>query len=404
MDFQAALGRLTHRVLAFTRRWVAQAPNPEPSKDLAVTRRMLGLALQGQGQLDLAFEQFKRVPLGEVILHDLFGLALAFERKQQFTQAKSVFQHMVGYPCDDPEIASRLRQYTNPTEPVPDDAGRLLGGRYRLGDVLGKGAMGVVYRGKNTTNGRVVAIKTMVLGQEFEGRDLEDARERFFREAATVGRLQHPNIVTIHDTGEDHDLAFIVMEFLNGKDLTNFSCPGQLLPVSTLLSIAAQVAQALSYAHRQKVVHRDIKPANIMYVVESDTVKVTDFGIARLTDSSKTRTGLVLGTPSFMSPEQLAGKKIDGRSDLYSLGIMLFQLLTGVLPFRAESMAALMNKIASQEAPDLCRLHPELPQSLARLVARLLCKRPQDRYQDGDQLARDLRAVLLDCNAIDLEI
>jgi len=141
-------------------------------------------------------------------------------------------------------------------------------------------------------------------------------------------------------------------------------------------------------------VHRDIKPANIMYEPESDMVKVTDFGIARITDSSKTRTGLVLGTPSFMSPEQIAGKKVDGRSDLYSLGVMLFQMLTGVLPFRGDSMAELMYRIANEEAPDLRVLRPELPERLARIVSLALAKAPEARYQSGEQFAADLRVAL----------
>jgi serine/threonine protein kinase len=277
-------------------------------------------------------------------------------------------------------------------------------GRYQVEKELGKGAMGVVYLGRDPKIGRVVAIKTMALGEEFEGADLVDARQRFFREAETAGRLQHQNIVTIFDAGEEHDLAFIAMEFLKGKDLVAFCKPGQLLPVPTVLSIVARVAEALAYAHRQQVVHRDIKPANIMYELASDTVKVTDFGIARITDSSKTKTGLVLGTPSFMSPEQLSGKKIDGRSDLYSLGVMLFQLLAGELPFRGESMAELMFKIANEEAPDIGLIRQDLPASLGALVALSLSKRPQDRYQDGDQMAQGLRAVLLDDKPIDLEI
>jgi serine/threonine-protein kinase len=154
------------------------------------------------------------------------------------------------------------------------------------------------------------------------------------------------------------------------------------------------VAEALAYAHRQNVVHRDIKPANIMYDGATDTVKVTDFGIARITDSSKTKTGMVLGTPSFMSPEQLAGKKVDGRSDLYSLGVMLFQMLAGVLPFRGDSMAELMYKIANEEAPDLRIIRKELPEVLANLVALSISKRPETRYQNGDQFAADLKNVL----------
>jgi serine/threonine-protein kinase len=250
-----------------------------------------------------------------------------------------------------------------------------------------------VYLGKDPKIGRVVAIKTMALSQEFAGEELADARERFFREAETAGRLQHQNIVTIFDAGEEHDLAYIAMEFLQGRDLAEHCKREHLLPVATVLSIVARVAEALAYAHKQSVVHRDIKPANIMYERESDTVKVTDFGIARITDSSKTKTGLVLGTPSFMSPEQLAGKKVDGRSDLYSLGVMLYQMLSGVLPFRGESMSELMFKIANEEAADIRTIRAELGEGLANVVALALSKRPETRYQTGDQFAADLRSV-----------
>jgi serine/threonine-protein kinase len=267
-------------------------------------------------------------------------------------------------------------------------------GRYQVEKELGKGAMGVVYLGKDPKIGRVVAIKTMALSEEFEGEELTDARERFFREAETAGRLQHQNIVTIFDAGEEHDLAYIAMEFLKGKDLVDFCKDGQLLPIAKVVAIVIRVAEALAYAHKQNVVHRDIKPANIMYEAGSDTVKVTDFGIARITDSSKTKTGLVLGTPSFMSPEQIAGKKVDGRSDLYSLGVMLFQMLSGVLPFRGESMAELMYKIANEDAPDVRIIRKDIPERLANVVALSLSKRPETRYQDGDQFAADLRSVL----------
>jgi eukaryotic-like serine/threonine-protein kinase len=267
-------------------------------------------------------------------------------------------------------------------------------GRYSVEKELGKGAMGVVYLGKDPKIGRVVAIKTMALSQEFDGDELTDARERFFREAETAGRLQHPHIVTIYDAGEEHDLAYIAMEFLKGKDLVDYCKQGNLLPMQRVVSIVERVAVALAYAHHNSVVHRDIKPANVMYEHSSDTVKVTDFGIARITDSSKTKTGLVLGTPSFMSPEQIAGRRVDGRSDLYSLGVMLFQMLAGVLPFRGDSMAELMYKIANEEAPDIRIIRAEIPQKLADVVATSLSKRPETRYQDGEQFARDLRAAL----------
>jgi serine/threonine-protein kinase len=265
-------------------------------------------------------------------------------------------------------------------------------GRYQVEKELGKGAMGVVYQGKDPKIGRVVAIKTMALAQEFEAEELADVKARFFREAETAGRLNHPNIVTIFDAGEEHDLAYIAMEFLKGRDLVPYTKPGALLPVEKAVSIAARVADALGYAHRQNVVHRDVKPANVMY--EPESVKVTDFGIARITDSSKTKTGMVLGTPSYMSPEQLAGRKIDGRSDLFSLAVSLYQLLCGHLPFDGDSMAQLMFKIANEPAPDILQFNPKLPPALVTFLDRAMAKEAEARFQTGDEFAQALRACM----------
>ena len=407
----AAVLVLGHLALTIKRFRTTEAGKIKSDEESAETSRMMGLALQGQGQLDMAFDRFRRVPLNEAVMGNLYSLALDFERKRQFNKAEAVYQHMAAFDADYKDIKAKLNRAKNLSETVmlggggarPGGTMLLAGGavekpmlgRYQIEKELGKGAMGVVYLGKDPKIGRVVAIKTMALSEEFEGDELVDARERFFREAETAGRLQHQNIVTIFDAGEEHDLAFIAMEFLKGKDLMDACKPGELLPVGTVLSIVIRVAEALAYAHRQNVVHRDIKPANIMYAKDTDTVKVTDFGIARITDSSKTKTGLVLGTPSFMSPEQLAGKKVDGRSDLYSLGVMLFQMLAGVLPFRGESMAELMYKIASEEAIDVRAIRKELPANLANVVALSLSKRPETRYQNGDQFAADLREVLV---------
>ena len=267
-------------------------------------------------------------------------------------------------------------------------------GRYRIDRTLGRGAMGTVYLGHDPQIGRPVAIKTMALSREFEGSELAEARARFFREAEMAGRLHHPDIVTIFDANEEQGLAFIAMEYVKGHDLLRHTLPGRLLPVPVVLATLARVAQALAYAHTQGVIHRDVKPANVMIDPDSGTVKVTDFGIARITDACRTRTGLVLGTPSFMSPEQMAGRRVDGRTDLYSLGVMLFQLLTGALPHRSESMAELMHQIANDTAPDLRSLRPELPEALANVAALALEKRPEVRYADGHQMAADLLAVM----------
>src|SRR5678815_5372157 len=251
--------------------------------------------------------------------------------------------------------------------------------------------MGVVYLGKDPKIGRVVAIKTMALSQEFEADELKDVKERFFREAETAGRLNHPNIVTIYDAGEEHDLCYIAMEFLKGKDLTPYVKQPNLMPPEKVLYIVERVADALGYAHTMGVVHRDIKPANIMYEPESDTVKVTDFGIARITDSSKTKTGMVLGTPSYMSPEQLAGRKIDGRSDLFSLGVTLYQLLSGRLPFEGESMTQLMFAIANTPHPPIREFNPALPAWIDALIDRVLTKECESRFQTGGELAEAIR-------------
>ena len=398
------LGLTTKRFL-FT-----EAGKVKSDQESAETNRMMGLALQGQGQLDMAFDRFRRVPLNDALMDNLANLALDFERKRQFNKAQAVYEHMATHNPNYKDLPNRLKRVKNLSETLilggsgghkggtlvldGDAIEKPMLGRYQVEKELGKGAMGVVYLGKDPRIGRVVAIKTMALAQEFEGEELDDARQRFFREAETAGRLQHQNIVTIFDAGEDHELAYIAMEFLKGKDLVGYTQVGKLLPVDKVLSIAARVAEALDYAHGLNVVHRDIKPANIMYEPEADVVKVTDFGIARVTDASRTKTGMVLGTPSFMSPEQIAGKKVDGRSDLYSLGVMMFQLLSGALPFRAESMAELMYKIANEPAPDIRVVNPKLPEAIARVVARALSKSLTERYASGAQMAEDLNALL----------
>lgn len=193
-------------------------------------------------------------------------------------------------------------------------------GRYQIERELGRGALGVVYLGKDPTLGRAAAVKTMAMAGELEAEGLQAVREIFRREAATARRLHHPHIVAILDAGEAHGLAYIAMELLQGTDLTPYIKPDNLLPLPQVMRIVARVAAALHYAHIHGVVHRDIKPSNIMYEPASDTVKVTDFGIAHCADWSRIKSGRLLGTPNYMSPEQLAGQEIEGRSDLYSLG------------------------------------------------------------------------------------
>ena len=379
------------------------------------SNKMLGLAFQGQGQLDMAFEKFRRVkPVDDKLLDLLYNLALDFERKRQFNKAENVFKYIAENNKDFRDVQSKVNRAKQMSETVILGGGRShpggdtlimdsdatqkiekpMLGRYQVDKELGKGAMGIVYLGKDPKIGRTVAIKTMALSQEFEPAELEDVKSRFFREAETAGRLSHPNIVQIFDAGEEHDLAYIAMEFINGHDLTKHIKANTLLPINEVIKYVADAADALDYAHSNGVVHRDIKPANMMLLEATKTIKLMDFGIARLSDSSKTKTGMVLGTPSYMSPEQLSGKKVDGRTDLFSLGVTLYQLLTGSLPFHGESMATLMFKIANEPHAVANVIRPDLPQSINNIIDRALKKNPDERYQRGNEMARDIRAVL----------
>ncbi|MCW8853218.1 MAG: serine/threonine-protein kinase [Gammaproteobacteria bacterium] len=397
-----------HLLLTTKRYLLTEQGKIQLDAESAESNRMLGLSLQGQGQLDSAFEKFRKLPANKEAFELLYNLALDFERKRQFNKAGSVYAYIGDHDPKFRDIKQRTKRATAMEETVilggsssssvggnilagGDDVQKPMLGRYQIEKELGKGAMGAVYLGKDPKISRVVAIKTMALAQEFEGDELQDVKDRFFREAETAGRLSHPNIVTIYDAGEEHDLAYIAMEFLKGHDLVRYGKADGLLPVTKVLSIIARAAEALSYAHEQSVVHRDIKPANIMYEPESDTVKITDFGIARITDSSKTKTGMVLGTPSYMSPEQLAGKKVDGQSDLFSLGVMLFQMMTGRLPFQGDSMATLMYKIANEAHPEPSSLRPGLPKCITIVINRSLAKDKEKRYKNGAQMSTDLR-------------
>jgi eukaryotic-like serine/threonine-protein kinase len=266
---------------------------------------------------------------------------------------------------------------------------------FELGAEIGRGAMAIVYKATQRSTGRQVAVKRLALSREFSSEDLVDVRDRFMREARAAGALEHPDILQVVDAGQDGSDAWIALEYVLGRDLSLFTKPGQLLPVREVVQLGARLARALQHAHSHGVIHRDIKPANVMLDRVNGSLKLMDFGIARVGDGSRTRTGLVLGTPSFMSPEQLAGLTVDGRSDLYSLGVLLYQLLTGTLPHQGDSMARLMQQIATEPAPDV-RIHrPGLPESLALVLAVALEKRPELRYSSGEQMARDLDAVLV---------
>ena len=380
-------------------RWLESAPSIDESGRTEARR------LAARGLFQEAWEQYQSTEIDRTLLPELYQLGLSTEANDP-ALSRQIFSRVATIDGDYKDVRDKLGTHhphsqtsalkkpgAEPRTPVRlDSPATVRLGRYEVLKEIGRGAMGVVYMGRDPKINRIVAIKAIPLAEEFDAEYLEEARERFFREAETAGRLNHTDIVTIFDVGEDADLAFIAMEYLKGQHLSDFTEPGNLLEPGLAMEMAARTADALHYAHRQNVVHRDIKPANIMYDFASDSLKITDFGIARLTDASRTRTGIVLGTPSFMSPEQLEGKNVNGNTDLFALGVTLYQLLTGQLPFRGASMTKLMFVIANEPHEPVSRLKPALPASIDEFFDRALAKGLDDRFESGGAMARAIRA------------
>ncbi len=372
------------------------------------TNKMLGLSFQGQGLLDMAFDKFRKCPVeDESVKELLYNLGLDFERKRMFNKAVAVYEH-VAQAGNFKDINERIKKLNTAGETMifglsgaKKEATVIMNnseikptlGRYEIMKELGRGAMGTVFLGKDPRINREVAIKTLRY-EEIDTEQLEEVKKRFFREAEAAGKLSHPNIVTIFDVGEDYDIAYMAMELLDGSDLAKYCPKENLLPTEEIIRVVSCVASALDYAHANGIVHRDIKPANIM-ILNNGEVKVADFGIARVMSSSKTQTGVILGTPSYMSPEQIAGKKVDGRSDLFSLGVVLYELICGEKPFNGESITTLMYNITSSAPPSIKELSPNIPEKLVPIVEKLLAKEVEDRYQTGKLLADDLLACLI---------
>jgi len=266
-------------------------------------------------------------------------------------------------------------------------------GRYEILGELGHGAMGVVFKGRDPIIDRLVAIKTIRFDRLYEEQEIQSLKGRFFKEAQAAGKVTHPNIVTIFDVGEERGLSYMAMEYVEGESLSKYASKDHLLPLEEVLGIISEVAEALDFAHQRGIVHRDIKPANIMRTL-SGQVKVMDFGIAKLPSTTLTQTGSVLGTPSYMSPEQINGRAIDGRSDLFSLGCILYELLTGVKPFRGENLSALMYQITQGVPAPASAENPTIPAACDKILSKALAKSPRDRFQRGKDMAGALRKAL----------
>lgn len=275
-------------------------------------------------------------------------------------------------------------------------------GRYEIIDELGRGAMGSVFKARDPAVGRIVALKT-IISAALMGAQSEQYRSRFLREAQAAGSLAHPGIVPVFDVGEHEGVPFLVMEFVDGRTLADALKKGERFTLDRVCEVGGQIAEALGYAHRQGVIHRDIKPANILMtsreVYGAERPRITDFGIAKLTANEITTTGQLLGTPSFMPPEQFTGSPIDGRADLFSLGVILYCLATGEQPFPGETMTAVSYKVVHTVPVPPSKLNPGVPASLEGVILKCLAKSPAERYQTGEELALELNAVRANAGA-----
>lgn len=436
-------------VLIFATGYLLSNSPKETTKSNSVKRdesrtnaRSIGLKLQGSGQLYLAFEKFKQCAHNHDTANLLYNLSIDFQIKGEPDNAKRVLQHIAEFAPSFKDIKERLQFFeseldqninredqnlvekaTLSADASPEtkqcessvkeesadsktvsiyadrsdiegeisDFPLLYGSRYKVVKLLGEGTTGAVFKGKDIAADKDIAIKVLNLTAELDANQLDEYKFRFHREIDTAGNLDHPNIVKIYDNGESDGFAYIVMEYVNGINLRNYARVDNLLHPKTLLKLIAQCADALAYAHKQNVIHRDIKPANILYNQSGDYIKLTDFGIAKIPDSTRTRAGSILGTPLYMSPEQLAGEKLDARSDLYSLGVTLYQLLTGSPPFRPKTMAELLRSITKERHKDIAEINPDTPSCIAWTVNKALEKDPDKRFQSAASMANKLR-------------
>ena len=369
--------------------------------------KKLALSLHKQGLFDLAFEKICECPVTEPGVKDiLYNLGVDFEKRDQVEKALSAY-YLIG-DSDYKDLNERIFKLEGiDNKPIYVDTDihhheaeptltnlhitKTLG-KYEISGEIGRGAMGIVYRGEDPATHTTVAIKTLKLS-EFDDKEIDEFKERFFREAEAAGSLKHPNIISILDAGEEQGLAYMAMEYIDGENLLEFTRVEHLLSLRDTLYIISQVADALSYAHSNNVIHRDIKPANIMLLKNTNNVKVMDFGIARIMTSTKTKAGIVLGTPSYMSPEQVSGQKLNGRSDIFSAGVVLFEMLTGQKPFVSDDITSLMYEIVKKRHPSLREINPKIPSIIEKIVDKALEKDVAVRYQSAGLMAEHLRKI-----------
>lgn len=359
------------------------------------------------GHLEQALDYLKQCKSNQTVASQGYQIAVQQEQKRAYQDATNTYQWLASFAPKYKDVASKAKDLAADAKPVATESlaatqtmaiaaepeRRPVLGRYRVERELGRGAMGVVYLGVDPKISRRVAIKTLSYNM-FDSHELSEVKQRFFREAEAAGRLTHPNIVTVYDVGEEPDLSFIAMDYIPGESLRDHIDSSKLLNIKTVYQLIEQVANALDYAHQQNIVHRDIKPGNLLFDTDKQQVKVADFGIARIIDNSSTKTGDILGSPIYMSPEQLKGHKVAGASDIYSLGVTFYQLLTGHPPYNGDSIANLAYQIVNKKFKSVRELRPELPASAPRIINKAMAKEAGKRYATAGEMAEALRKAL----------
>jgi len=349
--------------------------------------RLMALAYQAQGKFDAALQKFQEAPKPLVLIDDLYNLAVDCEKagdpKRVMNVLKLVQERLPDYR-DTEQMMARARERiilakaasVQPAAPVGAAHGKPRFGSFEVQGPLGKGVMSQVYRAVDTALGREVALKTVPLAEEYEGPALDQARELFFGELRRAGALSHPGICTIYDAGEANGLCYIATELARGDELAAFVAPDRLIPAEKAVEIVSRAAEALDHAHREGVVHGDVRPGNLIYDANTDLVKVTDFGIARVTAELRTKSGATIGAPAYQAPEQRGGAPADARSDQYSLALTLRQLLTGAMPGEGDL--------------SIGRVDP----GVAKVLERALAPNPQERFASCAELSGALTAAV----------
>jgi len=367
-------------------------PNDQDYKNIR-----LALNFQGQGRLDAAFALYKQCKYSDKIIILLKNLAQDYEITKQIDKANIVYVHISNLQSEFDNDNNKAIEIVENQTPIEDNSSdtniSLFNERYEIVRNIGKGTGSNIFLAKDYNNNqKQIALKILEINYDEKNSLETELLARFMREAETAGSLQHKNIIKVSDSGHADNVAYIAMEYVHGKSLQAYSKPKSLLPQALIIELIAQCADALHYAHGKGIIHRDVKPANILYDHNASLAKLGDFGIAHIANSTQTIAGSFLGTPFYMSPEQLGGLDLDARSDIFSLGATLYRLLTGVPPFSGSSMAKLMQTIVNEPHQNILEIRPDLPNNLINVVEIALAKDPANRFSNALEFSEQLHA------------